>query len=100
MFNRQRSREIDDFGIGLAREFASRCPPEERRDKPGQTAKLARAIDDTCNRAAAYRRERELGMYGKAKLGTSFKLELKQLGFEDEFVDELTGLLLLTMSGK
>ena len=100
MFNRQRSREIDDFAIALAREFANRCPPGDRPDEPGRPAKVARAIDDACNRAAAYRRERELWMYGKAKLGTAFKMELKQLGYQAEFVNELTRLLLQTMSGK
>ena len=100
MFNRQRSRAIDDFAISLAREFANRCPPDNRPDNPGHRAKVASVVDETCNRAAAFRREQDLGMYGRAKLGTAFKLELKQIGYQDEFVDELTGLLLVTMSGK
>lgn len=100
MFNRKRSRAIDDFAIELAREFANRCPPGNQQDEPSQTAKIARAVDDACNRAAAFRREQDLGMYGRAKLGTSFKMELKQIGYQAEFVNELTSLLLLTMSGK
>ena len=100
MFNRQRSREIEDFATALARDFSNRVPPGAGRDDMGQTAQLARAIDDTCNRAAAYQRQRRLGLYGKAKFGTSFKLELKQIGYPDEFVDDLTRQLLLTMSGK
>lgn len=95
----KRSRDIDDFAIALARDFAGRCPPSEGGET-GKAAQVARAIDDVCNRAAAYQREKRLGMYARAKLGTSFKLELKQIGYPAEFVDTLTRQLLFTMSGK
>lgn len=95
----KRSREIDDFAIALARDFAVRCPPE-KDGEVAEAARLARAVDDVCNRAAAYQREKGLGMYGRAKLGTSFKLELKQIGYPEQFVDTLTRQLLFTMSGK
>lgn len=100
MFDRKRSREIEDFAIGLARDFAGRCPPGESQDAAPKAAQLARAIDDACNRAAAYQRERRLGMYARAKFGTSFKLELREKGYSEDFVDTLTRQLLLTMSGK
>lgn len=100
MFNRRRSREIEDFAVSLAREFAARCPPHETQDGQLTTARLARAIDNTCNRAAAYRQEQQLGMYGRAKFGTAFKLQLKQIGYPREFVNTLTTQMLLNMSGK
>ncbi len=100
MFNRQRSREIEDFGIALARDFASRYPPGEGQDGARVANRLALAIDEACNRAAAYQRERRLGMYGKAKLGTAFKLELKQAGYAKDFVQSLTHQVLLIMSGQ
>jgi hypothetical protein len=100
MFNRKRSQQIEEFALQLAREFQSRCAPADLPAEGRKTAALGRAIDDTCNRAAAYQREQNLGMYGKAKLGTSFKIELKDMGYPGEFVDSLTSQLLLTMSGK
>jgi len=99
MFNHRRSREIEDFAISLAREFARRWPPDGKQDRE-RTAQVARAIDETCNRAAAYQREQRLWMYGKARLGTAFKLELKQIGYPAEFVNTLTTQMLLNMSGK
>ena len=97
MFNRLGSRDLSDFAIELAREFAKRCPPElaER-----SAIAVARAIDEICNRAVAYQRDKRLGMYGKARLGTEFKMQLKECGYLDEFVDELTTKLLMNMSGK
>jgi hypothetical protein len=100
MFNRQRSREIEGFAVALARDFAARCPPGEAQDGEQARMRLARAIDDASSRATAFQRERQLGMYGKAKLGTAFKLELKEIGYPEEFVASLTRQLLLKMSSE
>lgn len=100
MFNRKRSREIEDFGIALARDIAGRCPPGEAHDGEHMSMRLARAIDEACGRAVAYRREQGLGIYGKAKLGTAFKLELKETGYPDDFADSLTRQLLFKMSAR
>jgi hypothetical protein len=97
-FNRKRSREIEEFAVALARDIASRCPASEALDGEHISMRLARAIDEACTRAAAYQREQRLGMYGKAKLGTAFTMELKQAGYPEEFVDSLTRQLLFKMS--
>ena len=90
-------RDVADFAIELAQELSRRSPP----DSAGKSAMgLARAIDDICNRAAAFQREQKLGLYGKAKFGTEFKFRLKESGYAPEFVDELTTKLLISMSGK
>jgi len=91
------SRDLADFAIELAQEFARRCPPE----LAGRSAiAVARAIDEVCNRAVAYQRSKQLGIYGKARLGPEFKLRLRESGYVEEFVDELTTKLLMNMSGK
>lgn len=93
----KRSREIDEFAVALAREFSGRIPPGTAA---AESTRLARAIDDICNRAKAFQREKKLGMYGRARVGTSFKLELKSAGYPSEFIDDFTRHLLLIMSGK
>jgi hypothetical protein len=98
MFNRKRSREIEEFGVALAREIAGRCPPADAHEGDHISMRLARAIDEACARAAAYQREQRLGMYGKAKLGTAFKMALKETGYPEGFVDQLTRQLLFKMS--
>lgn len=98
MFNTKRSREIDDFATALVRDIAGRCPAAEAFEGDRINMRLARALDEACVRAAAYRREQKLGVYGKAKLGTAFKFELKQAGYPQELVDSFTSQLLLKMS--
>lgn len=97
MFGFGRSREIDDFAIALAREFTRLLPPGA--ETPA-AQRVAQAIDAVCNQARAFQRTKRLGIYGRARIGTSFKIELKNAGYPSEFVVNLTHQLLLVMSGK
>lgn len=96
MFNLFGSREIDEFARTLVREFVGRFPPQ----KAFEAAPLARAIDEICTRAKAFKQEKRLGVYGKARVGMAFKYELKDAGYTDDFIDAFTRQLLLMMSGK
>jgi hypothetical protein len=98
LFSRVRNRDIEQFATEVARDFAKSCPLAETQGGQGSVKKMARAIDATCERAAAFQKEKKLGVYGKAKLGTTFKWELKALGYNDEFIDEFTRNLLLHLS--
>ena len=98
MFNRKRSPQIEDFAIVLARGIGGRCPPAEAYEGDHISMRLARAIDEASLQAAAYQREHRLWMYGRAKLGTAFKLELRQLGYAEELADSVTRQLLFKMS--
>ena len=97
MFKRSGSPDVTDFAIEIAQEFSTRCPPELCARS---AIAVAKAIDGVCNRAADFQRARRLGVYGKAKLGTEFKLKLKESGYPAEFVDELTTRLLMSLSSK
>ncbi len=97
MFKRSGSPDVTDFAIELAREFSTRCPPEL---SARSAIAVAKAIDEICNRAAEYQRAKGLGVYGKAKMGTEFKVKLKESGYPGEFVDELTTRLLMSLSVK
>ena len=98
LFNRSRNRDIEQFATELAREFSKVYSVSDAKSERNAVKKLARAIDAACMRAAAYQKENKLGVYGKAKLGTAFKWELKELGYADEFVDEFTRSVLLRLS--
>jgi hypothetical protein len=93
LFDRVRTRDTE-----VARDFAKACPHADTRGERSSVKKLAQAIDAACERTAAFQKEKKLGVYGKAKLGTTFKWELKALGYDDEFIDEFTRNLLLRLS--
>lgn len=98
MFNRQRAKEIEDFAIALAREFARRVPPNAAVEEAAVAARLARAMEEICERAGSFQRRERLGMFRRARFGTAFKLELKHAGYPPALVDGLVQRLLLAMA--
>jgi hypothetical protein len=100
MFWRLGSKDTENFATELVREFSKRCPPEALAQGAQRTATFARAVDDLWIRVAEFQRAKRLGVYGKAKFGTAFKFQLKDLGYDEELVDELLRTLLIRMSGK
>src|SRR6476659_7599779 len=86
---------IDEFALKLAADLAARYPPALENEKPRKRnpQRLAKAFDDTFNRAIDFQQEQKLGIYGKARLGNTFKWELKRLGYPDDFIDLTTSSL-------
>jgi hypothetical protein len=87
---------VDEFALKLASELAQRYPPDLENEKPRRRnpQRLAKAFDATFNNAIEFQREQKLGIYGKARLGNTFKWELKRLGYPDDFVDLTTKSLI------
>ena len=100
MFERLRSKDAENFAIELVREFSRRYPPDVSALGAPRTAAFASAVDELWRRAADFQRAKRLGIYGKAKFGTAFKYQLKELGYGEDLVDELVRTLLIRMSGK
>ena len=94
----KRSRDIEQFATELARDFARQYPVTDAKSERNTVKKLAHAMDAAIERAVSFHKEKKLGVYGKAKLGTTFKWELKELGYGDDFVDEFTRNVLLRLS--
>lgn len=95
-------KQIDTFSRKLAREFASRYPVEMATKAPDKKSekKLGRTLNHIYREAKEFRQERGLGVYGTARLGNGFKWELKEMGYRNEFVEETTKALILTVRGK
>ena len=52
--------------------------------------RLTDILEETFAKAAAFQRENKLGWYRKAKLGNEFRWELKELGYDEKFVEVAT----------
>ena len=93
-----RRNEIDAFATALAQDLGRRFPPksEERTDK-GARNQLASIADALYAKAAAYRQQRNLGVYGTAKLGNTFRWQLRELGFSESFVEDVVHGLVLRL---
>ena len=79
---------IDEFATKLATDLSRRYPPELENDssKKRNPERLTKAFDNTFNRALDFQREHKFGVYGKARLGNTFRWQLKELGYPDDFI--------------
>ena len=95
-------KHIDKFSRELAREFAQRYPLEMAAASPDKKSekKLGRALNHVYRQARDFRQSRSLGVYGTARLGNGFKWELREMGYRNEFIEEATKGLILSVRGK
>ncbi|MCX7154249.1 MAG: hypothetical protein WCR74_07825 [Betaproteobacteria bacterium] len=83
---------IDEFAKSLAQDIAKRYPPAIANNPQQMVSqkRLTDILEETFAKAAAFQRENKLGWYRKAKLGNEFRWELKELGYDEKFVEVAT----------
>jgi len=94
--------KIDAFAKSLAQDIAKRYPPAiaNNPDQMVSQKRLTTILEDTFNRAQQFNRENKLGMFRKAKLGNTFKWELKEMGYDEKFIELATeGLIVYLTRG-
>ena len=85
------TRELEEFATVLADDLGRRFPPaSEKRTDPGAQHQIKVITEGLAARAVRYHGEHKLGIYKKAKLGNVFKWKLKELGYSDEFAENVT----------
>jgi hypothetical protein len=94
--------EIERTVEALVGELLRRYPPqmasgEGRRLSPQAVSNILEAV---INKAVTKSRELQLGVMGKARLGTEFKFALKEKGYPDKFVEVATEALVVYVSRK
>jgi hypothetical protein len=96
-----RRREISGFATALAEDLARRFPPKsEARTDKGAKNQLHAITERLFGDAARFNRDRQLGVYGKAKLGNAFRWKLRELGYSQTFVEEVTHDLVVRLARK
>lgn len=102
LFGSVSGRQVDEFAKSLAQELAKRYPPA--LDKGGERKisqkRVASILEDTLNKATDFKTQHKLGVYKKARLGNTFRWELKGLGYSDKFVEVATEGLIVYISRK
>jgi hypothetical protein len=62
--------------------------------------RVTKVLEEAVGKAVKYNQEKKLGMFGKAKLGNTFRWELKELGYSDRFVELATEALIVYITRK
>jgi hypothetical protein len=85
--------------MALAEDLGRRFPPksEERTDK-GAGNQLKAISEQIYAQARHYRADLRLGVYGKAKLANVFRWHLKELGYSQAFIQQVTHGLVVSIA--
>jgi hypothetical protein len=85
------TRPTEEFARSLAEDLQRRFPPSsERRTDPGAQHQIKAILEGLGTRAVRFKADHGLGIYRKAKLGTTFKYQLKEAGYSDAFIEMAT----------
>ena len=93
-------RKVNEFARSLAQDIARRYPPAIANN-PAQVVSQQRLngiLEEVFIRAAEFQRENRLGWFRKAKLGNEFRWELKEMGYDEQFIDVATKGLIVYMA--
>ena len=90
-------KELEAFAKSLAQEIAKRFPPTLANDPKRMVAtkRLTTIIEEVCEKAAQFKDEKKLGVFKKASLGNTFQWELKEMGYNEKFVEIATEALIV-----
>lgn len=102
LFNLKSGKEMDEFARELAQDLAKRYPPELEKNSENKISanKIGSILESVLNKAENYKKKNKLGIYKKAKLGNSFKWELHELGYSDQFIEIATEGLVVYITRK
>lgn len=101
MFGWFSSKEVVQFGKMMAVEFSDKFPPEMESaagEKPLKQYRMA--LNGIKTKVSTFNKEKNLGLYKKAKLGNALKWELKERGFSDELADKVTHSVIISIASK
>jgi len=95
-------RKHDDFASNLATEFINSCPPAFVYNLNNRKAsnKFNKTVSKLYTQAHAYYVQNKLNLYTKARIGNIFMWSLKEAGYDEGLIEELTNGILHALGGK
>ena len=100
-FGKSSNAELDEFAKELVSNIVAKLPPgTEPPTGQGKRAErnLARSLNRVLDSARSWQREKKLGVYGRARVANTFKWELRDQGYDDDFIEEATKALVLALN--
>lgn len=92
---------VEEFAKSLASSFLQEFPPSLGQDtKKGGQKKLVAAIQNLNQKARQFSQQHKIGIYKKAKLSNVLKWELRELGYDNDLIDEVIKGMLIALARK
>ncbi|RYX90719.1 MAG: hypothetical protein EOO28_28240 [Comamonadaceae bacterium] len=95
IFSWLNAKDEKAFGESLALFFAQRIPADSDFKAKKFAAKAQQVLASMGLQVDKFKKDRKLNVFKKAQLGNAFKWKLRDAGYEQSYVDELTEWLML-----
>ena len=94
--------DVDKFAKDLAKDIGERYPVAIANDPARKVSanRLTAILEDAFNQASEFTANNKLGYFKKAKLGNTFRWELKEMGYDEKFVELATEGLVVYITRK
>ena len=96
MFSWFDAKDSKKFANSLA-DFIIEKMPREAGDRNKILWKKKRVLDRALMQVIAFKKEHKLNIYKKAQIGNTFKWRLRTANYDDEFIDELTNMIMIQL---
>lgn len=102
LFGKRSGPSVDEFAKELATDIANRYPAELEKSvqKRMSVNRVTDLLEDVFAKAQTFKNENSLGWFKKAKLGNSFRWDLKERGYSEEFIEMATEGLIVYITRK
>ena len=90
MFSWFDTRASKDFGLAIALFYAERMPLNAGGGPKQLLVRRRQTLEKISLQVVAFKQQNKLNTYKVAQVGNTFKWALKDAGYENSFVDELT----------
>jgi len=90
------ARAAKDFGQRMARLYMERMPLDAGLDDKRFATRNRQAMDHIRRQVTGFRQDNKLNTYKVAQMGNTFKWTLKDAGYDDAYIDQLTQWLVGT----
>jgi hypothetical protein len=88
------AKDAHQFGGELAQLFIGKMPLDTRRKDKKFATKAQGVLNSLDQRIKQFKVQHKLNLYTRARLGNQFKWTLKDAGYDESYVEELTEWLL------
>lgn len=103
LFGSASGKQVDEFARTLVDEVYRLRAPEGKAGpgNPGLSLRnLEQKVDALFEKATAFRKEHQLGIYKKARLANTFRWEMKERGYDAGFIEMITEKLVVAVARK
>lgn len=95
-------KQEKDFAFSLVNQLAKDLPPSllENKRKILSVNKITRLLENTCNACRDYQKEHNIGFLRRVVLLNTFKWEMKNKGYPEDFIETATESLIVHLTKK